>query len=203
MLPFAAPGFLLVAYGAYLWYRFGLAYYLEHRSLILRLSIALAVVAGLAVLGFLQFEAPRPHKWLSHSPNFPRMAEDSSLVVEGVVVDRKPFNYKAKKTGRTVRYTLYEMDIVHYWRGAGPQAAHFAVSDFSPVEMSVGQSYLIFANGRPNQQVLPGYWLADYPPEVLTANDGLFHPYPGLPSEEPLTRDRLTKLLGAKSYSSE
>ena len=200
VLPFAAPGFLLVAYGVYLWYRFGLAESLEHRSLLLRLISALGIVAGLAVLGFLQFEAPRPHKWLSHSPNFSRMAEESSLVVEGVVVERKHFNYKAKKTGRTVRYTLYEMDVAHYWRGKGPQTAHFAVSSSSPVEMSLGQSYLIFANGRPNQQELPGYWLANYPPEVLTANDSVFHPYPGLPREAPITREYVAKLLESNPY---
>ena len=79
MLPFAAPGFLLVAYGVYLWYRYGLAESLEHRTWMLRFAVALGVVTGLGVLGYFQFEGPRPHKFLSHSPNFSRMAEDIGI----------------------------------------------------------------------------------------------------------------------------
>ena len=64
MLPFAAPGFLLVAYGVYLWYRHGLAKSLRHRNPILRVLMALGIIAGLGILGFLQFERPGPGRFL-------------------------------------------------------------------------------------------------------------------------------------------
>ena len=201
MLPFAVPGFLLVAYGVYLWYRCGLAGSLEHRSRTLRLAVALGVVVGLGILGYLQFEGPRPHKFFARSPDMSRMAENSELVVEGVVTDKESSKYKSQKTGRTVRHTLYEMQVVHFWRGAGTQTIRFAVQDYSPVEMTVGQSYLIFSGGMVNSEVLHGYWHLVEPGQVWTDSDGRFYPYPGLPRDAPITRDFVAELLESKPYT--
>ena len=105
-LPITAPGFLLAAYGGYLWYRHGLAGSLQHRSLFLRLFLALAIVAGLGTLGFLQFERPGPHKLLANPPNLPRIAGESALVVEGVVVNKESFRYKVRPEGRSTSDSL-------------------------------------------------------------------------------------------------
>ena len=196
----AAPGFLLIAYGAYLWYRHGLAESLEHRSLVLRLIMALVVVAGLGILGFLQYEGPRPHKWLARTPNLPRMAEESTLVVEGIVVHKELFKNKGSKK---IRYTFYEMDVIHFWRGFGPAIINFAVPEYSPVEMSVGQSYLIFSGGMVRAGEIPSHWRLLEPSQAWPASDGKFYPYPGLPREAPITRDFVTKLLESTPYSSE
>ena len=83
MLPFAAPGFVLVAYGVYLWYRHGLAKSLRHRNPILRVLMALGIIAGLGILGFLQFERPGPGRFFADPPNLPQMASKSALIVEG------------------------------------------------------------------------------------------------------------------------
>lgn len=201
MLPFAAPGFLLVAYGGYLWYRYGLAESLGHRTWMLRLAVASGVAAGLVVLGYFQFEGPRPHKFLSYSHNFPRMAETSELVVEGVVTSKESFKYKAQRTGKTVRNTLYEMQVDKFWRGAGPRTIRFAIGDYSPVEMSVGQSYLIFSGGMLKSEVLHGYWDLVEPTDVWTARDGRFYPYPGLPRDAPIAQDFVAELLESKPYA--
>ena len=198
---FAAPGIVLVAYGAFLWYRNGLAESMEQRSLLRRLGIALAIVAGVGVLILLQDKPPGSgDPLLAHPPNLLLIAEKSPLVVEGVAVDRKQFKYKAKQTGRTIRYTLYEMDIVHFWRGTGPQTIHFAVRDYSPVEMRVGQPYLIFTERMANDEELPGHWSVDFPTHVWIPSDNKFYPYPGLPREEPMTRDFLANLLESQTY---
>ena len=153
-LSFALPGISLIAYGGYLWYRNGLAESMEHRSFLLRLFVALAVVVGLGVLGLLQFERPGPpgskDPLLAHPPNLPRIAEKSSLVVQGVIADSESFKYKSSETGRTIRYQLYSMDVIQFWRGEGSETLLFAIRDHSPVEMTVGSSYLIFASGMAN-----------------------------------------------------
>lgn len=200
---FAAPGFLLVAYGAYLWYRNGLAESLEHRSLALRLCLALAVVAGLGSLGYVQFERPGPHKLLANPPNMSRITGESALVVEGVVVNKESFKYKPGRY--TFRYTLYEMDVTHFWRGGGQQNIHFAVpldgGVKSPVKMKVGERYLVFSSGMAHQEELPGHWSLEYPANVWAASGGSFYPYPGLPRVVPLTRDHVANLLESNPYT--
>ena len=206
-LLFALPGFLLVAYGGNLWYRNGLAESMEHRSFVLRHFIAIAIVAGLGVLGLLQFERPGPpgskDPLLAHPPNLPRIAEKSALVVEGEIVNKGPFKYKSEKTRKTIRYGLYTMKATRFWRGAGPQTIHFAARDYSPVEMAVGLPYLIFASGFANQEELPGHWSANFPTHVWTPRDDHFYPHPGLPRKAPITRDFLVNLLESQPYIGE
>jgi len=200
---FAVPGFLLVVFGVYLWYRNGLAESLEHKSLVLRLCLALAIAAGLGSLGYLQFERPGPHKLLVDPPNMSRIAGKSALVVEGVVVNKESYKYKPGRW--TWRYTLYEMDVTHFWRGGGQETIHFAVPlDVpvkSPVKMKVGQSYLIFSSGMAHREELPGHWSLEYPAEVWAAGDESFFPYPGLPRVIPLTRDHVANLLESKPFT--
>ena len=195
----AAPGFLLVAYGAYLWYRYGLAESLQHRSVVLRPALALAIVAGLGVLGYLQFEGPRPHKLLSYSPNFSHMAEYSALVVEGVIVNKEPFNYSYEPR-RTPRFTLYEMEVANFWRGTSPQIVRFIVPYYSPVEMTVGKPYLIFAQGFVDPEKLPEYLQLLEPVHVWTPLEGKFYPYPGMVYNAPISRDFLADLLESQPY---
>ena len=206
-LLFALPGFLLVAYGGYLWYRNGLAESMEHRSLLLRFCIAIAVVAGLGALGLLQFERPGPpgskDPLLAHPPNLPRIAEESALVVEGVILDKESFKYKSSKTGRTIRYQLYAMDVTQFRRGEGSETVLFAVRDYSPVEMAVGNSYLIFSSAIANPEELPEHWSAKFPTRVWTINKGQFYPHPGLPRDKPISRDFLANLLVSQPYIGE
>ena len=206
-LSFALPGFLLAAYGGYLWYRNGLAESIEHRSILLRIFIALAIVAGMGALGLLQFERPglpgSKDPLLAHPPNLPRIAEESALVVEGVIMDRGSFKYKSSKSGKTIRYQLYKMHVTQFWRGAGSETVHFAVRDYSPVEMTAGSPYLIFASGIANEEQLPDHWSAKFPTRVWTVNESQFYPYPGLPREEPMSRDFLANLLESQPYIGE
>ena len=203
MLILAVPGFLLIAYGAYLWYRHGVSGSLQHRSLILRMPLALLIVVGLGILGFLQFERPGPHSSLARPPDFSRIAERSELVAEGLVMNEESLKFRAQKAGKIIRYTLYEMEVTHFWRGAGPKTIQFAVSNFSPVEMTVGQPYLIFSSGMIKSEKISTHWSASDPTAVWTASDGKFYPYPGLPREAPITRDFVDKLLESKPYSGE
>ncbi|MDE2686338.1 MAG: hypothetical protein OXI16_02400 [Chloroflexota bacterium] len=204
---FALPGILLVAYGGYLWHRNGLAESMEHRSLPLRLGIAFVLVAGMGALGLLQFERPGPpgsnDPLLAHPPNLTRIAEESALVVEGVIMDKGSFKYKSSKSGRTIRYQLYEMHVTPFWRGAGSETVLFAVRDYSPVEMTVGSPYLIFASGITNEEQLPNHWSAKFPTHVWTVNESQFYPYPGLPRDAPITRDYVAKLLESQPYIGE
>ena len=203
MLPFAAPGFLLVAYGAYLWYRCGLAESMENKAPILRLSLSIVIVAGLVALIFLQLGGPRHSKWFAYPPDLTRIVNGSELVIEGVVTNKNSFKYRSKM-GKTLRHTLYEIEVANYWRGTGPERSNIAVQDFSPVDLSLGEPYLVFSDGLVNSEQLSGYWQVVEPQTVWTVcTDGDFYPYPGLPSETPLTRDSLARLLGSKSYSSE
>ena len=206
-LLFALPGFLLVAYGGYLWYRNGLAESMEHRSLLLRFCIAIAVVAGLGALGLLQFERPGPpgskDPLLAHPPNLPRITEESALVVEEVILDKESFKYKSSKTGKTIRYQLYSMDVTQFWRGEGSETILFAVRDYSPVEMAVGSSYLIFSSAVANPEELPEHWSAKFPTRVWTVNKGQFYPHPGLPRDKPISRDFLANLLVSPPYIGE
>ena len=201
MLMLAAPGFLLIAYGAYLWYRHGLAESLQHWNLILRLRQALLIVVGLGILGFLQFERPGPHSFLARPPDFSRIAETTELVAEGLVTDKESFKFRAQNAGSTTRYTIYEMDVVRFWRGTGPKTIDFAVPNFSPVEMTVGQPYLIFSSGMINSEKISSHWSASDPTAVWTVSDGKFYPYPGLPREAPITRDFVVKLLESTAYA--
>ena len=200
MLILAVPGFLLIAYGAYLWYRHGLAESLQHWNLILRLRQALLIVVGLGILGFLQFERPGPHSFLARHPDFSRIAETSELIAEGLVKNKESFKFRAQNAGSTTRYTIYEMDVIRFWRGTGPQTINFAVPNFSPVEMAVGQSYLIFPHEMINNEGITDHWNAGGPTRVWTVSDGKFYPYPGLPREAPITRDFVAELLESQQF---
>ena len=203
MLLFAAPGLLLVAYGGYLWYRCGLAESMADKGPILHLSLSFVIVAGLITICFIQFDAPRSSKWFGNPPDLVRIGNGSELVAEGVVTSKDYFEYRSDR-GKTLRYTLYEVAVSNYWRGKGLERIHIAVQDFSPVDMSLGERYLIFSDGMITDEQLSGYWQVVVPQTVWTVStDGTFYPYPGLPSEEPLTRDSLVKLLGSQPYSSE
>ena len=201
MLPFAAPGFVLVAYGVYLWYRHGLAKSLRHRSPILRVLMALVIVAGLGILGFLQFERPGPGRFFADPPNLPRLASKSALIVEGVVVDKEPFKYKSRDTGRTWRFMLYTLESSYFLRGSEESTVRFTIRDRVPLEMNVGNSYLIFSRSMSNLEELPNYWWLREPAQVWTASDGKFYPYPGLPREAPITRDFMIELLELTAYT--
>ena len=200
MLPFAAPGFLLITYGVYLWYRFGLAEPLEHRSPILRMLIGLVIVAGLGSLGFLQFERPGPGRFFADAPDLTHMASRSALIVEGMIVDKEPFKYKSRDTGSTSRYTLYTLKASHFLRGREENTVHLVVRDRVPLEMKVGNSYLVFSRSMSNLEELADHWRLREPVQVWTAEDGVFHPYPGLPREAPITRESVAKLLESNPY---
>ena len=83
------------------------------------------------------------------------------------------------------------------------QTVHFAVPHNSPVNLKVGQTYLIFSSGIENREHLPYHWSLEYPANVWTASDGNFYPYPGLPREAPITRDFVANFLESKPYRSE
>ena len=201
MLPFAAPGFVLVAYGVYLWYRHGLAKSLRHRNPILRVLMALGIIAGLGILGFLQFERPGPGRFFADPPNLPQMASKSALIVEGVVVDKEPFKYKSRDTGRTSRYMLYTLEASYFLRGSEESAVRFIIGDRVPLEMKVGNSYLIFSRYMSNLDELTDHWRLREPAQVWTASDGKFYPYPGIPRQAPITRDFMIELLELTAYT--
>ena len=69
--------------------------------------------------------------------------------------NKESFKFRAQNAGSTTRYTIYEMDVIRFWRGTGPQTINFAVPNFSPVEMAVGQSYLIFPHEMINNEESP------------------------------------------------
>lgn len=93
--------------------------------------------------------------------------------------------------------------VIHFWRGTGPQMIYFAVRDYSPVEMALGQPYLIFASGRADPEQLPGHWSADFPTHVWTPRADQFFPFPGLPRDEPISRDFLESFLESQTYIGE
>ncbi len=70
MLVFATPGLALVAYGAALWRRHGLAGSMRARSLILRIAVTLVIVVGFGAIGLLAFQAERddPPPWSPPTP---------------------------------------------------------------------------------------------------------------------------------------
>ena len=200
MLPFAAPGFLLIAYGVYLWYRYGIAESMEHRSPILRVLIGLVIVAGLGSLGFLQFERPGPGRFFADAPDLPQMVSRSALIVEGMVVDKEPLKYKSRDTGNTSRFTLYTLEASYFLRGSEENAVRLVVRDRVPLELKVGNSYLIFSRSMSNLEELADHWRLREPVQVWTAEDGVFHPYPGLPREAPIMRESVAKLLESNPY---
>ena len=201
MMPIVAPGLALVAYGAYLWYRNGLAESLEHRSRILRLAVAVGIVSGLGVIGFLQFEGPRPGRYFAQAPNLPMLAEESELVVEGVVMSEESLRYRSWKSGKTLRYKLYEVRVSDELRGNGQGTVRFAVQHFVPLELNVGRSYLIFSSGMSSQDELSGYWRLREPAQVLTSSDGKLYPYPGLPRVADVNREVVEEMLEAKPFA--
>ncbi len=80
MLVFATPGLALVAYGAVLWRRHGFEGYMRWRSASLRLAVALGIVAGFGVVGFLAYQADRsdPPDW---APPLPTPESPAETVV--------------------------------------------------------------------------------------------------------------------------
>ena len=204
-LIFAGPGFLLVAYGAYLWYRNGFAGPLKHKSVIPRLALALTIVAGLGTLGFTIYYLDRPDSkyWWVHPPDFPRIAESSDLVVEGVVLNKDSVTYKYRRPhGRAfnVRYTLYEMEVSETWRGSERKIVHFAVPHYIRVQMTVGRQYLIFSGGIASRENLPHHRSVGDPYHVWTADNGRFYPSPIIAHKTPITRHFVRQLLESQPY---
>ena len=94
------------------------------------------------------------------------MASKSALIVEGVVVDKEPFKYKSRDTGRTSRFMLYTLEASYFLRGSEESAVQFRPRS---IEMNVGNSFF-------SRQSRVGGYAA----QVWTASDGKFYPYPGL-----------------------
>ena len=140
MLVFVAPGFALVAYGAFLWHRHGLARPMEAKSSSLWLVMALGVV-GLGAIGLLAYQSDRPSsdRWFANPPDLPRLATNSALAVEGVVIrkESRTSEYQ-RQSGRTVSvvHTLYQIEATHFWRGKEPGTVSVVVQDFSPVDLT-------------------------------------------------------------------
>ena len=53
------------------------------------------------------------------------------------------------------------------------------------VELTIGQSYLLFSGGMADQDKLPGYWRLLGPEQAWTADQKGFHLYPGFPWSRP------------------
>ena len=206
MLVFSAPGVALIAYGTILWLRNGLAGSMGNRSLSLRVALALVCVIGLGSMGFLGYQTKETvtNQWFVHPPDLPRLASNSELVVEGVVTQKEPHSYKSQLPSGTtvsVAYTLYEVEVAQYWRGAGSETISVAIRDFSPVELTVGQPYLLFSGGMADEDKLPGYWYLVGPERVWTVSEGAFHPYPGFPPHAPVSKQEMTNTLAQNSHS--
>ena len=206
MLAFATPGLVLVAYGVLLWSRHGLTEPTQHVSLGRRLVLSLAVTAGLGVLGLLAYGYDRPDeqhrtgagRWFDNPPDLMRLADTSILVVEGVVVNKAlRTDKRQRKDGETidVLHTLYQLEISRSWRGAARETILVAVQDFSPVDLSLDQPYLLFFIEMANQSDFPNHWWLVAPEQVWTVSDGSFYPNPGFAIRTPITRAELTKAL--------
>lgn len=199
-LIFAAPGFALVIYGVYLWHRHGLSGGMQPRSLGLRLTIALGIVAGFGAIGLLgyQSEPHRPNSAFFSTLDVPRLASNSVLAVEGVVVHKESWAKESQRpSGRTftIRYTLYRVEVSEFWRGEKGGTVPIAVPGFSPVDLMQGQPYLLFLGDMADQEEVPGHWYLVDPRQVWTVNGDSFHPHFGLNPATPLSRQELTELL--------
>ena len=202
MLVFTAPGLLLVAYGAVLWHRHGLAGSMRGKSLSQQLALALGIVVGFGAIGLLAYQTDRndPGPLFANPLDLPRLAATSMLVMEGVVVHQESqTNEFQRPNGRTgsVTYTLYRIEPSQFWRGTEPEPVLVAVDEFSPVDLKPGQPYLLFFSEKANQEDFPGHWWLFDPQQVWSADGGSFHPYPGLSPATPITRQRLTEVLEA------
>ena len=198
-LIFAAPGFALVIYGIYLWRRHGLSGDLRTRSLGLRLVIALGIVAGFGAIGLLGYQTePNRPNWTFQPLDVPRLASNSVLAVEGVVVHKEPWAKESQRpSGRTftIRYTLYQVEVSEFWRGEEGGTVSIAVEGFSPVDLMQGQPYVLFFSEKADQEDFPDHWRLFDPHQVWTVNGDSFQPHFGLNPATPLSRQELTELL--------
>ena len=202
MLVFATPGLALVAYGVLLWFRHGLAGPTQPLSLGRRLVLSLAITASLGVLGLLAYGQPHTGagRWFDNPPDLARLADTSMLVVEGAVVNKAlRTEERQRKDGETieVRHTLYRIELSHSWRGEVRESILVAVQDFSPVELELGQPYLLFFAQMANQSQFPDHWWLVAPEQVWTVSDGGFHTYPGFDPPMSITRAQLTEAISA------
>lgn len=131
-------------------------------------------------------------------PDLMRLAETSILVVEGVVASKASrTDERQRKDGETVevRHTLYQIEILHSWRGEVKESILVAVQDFSPVELEPDQPYLLFFSEMANQSEFPDHWWLVAPEQAWTASDGGFHPYPGFVPSTPISRAQLATAI--------
>ena len=206
MLVFSAPGASLIAYGIVLWRRNGLAGSMGDKTLSLRVALALVCVIGLGSIGFLGFQSDRSDtsQWFARPPNLPRLASNSELIVEGVVIQKEPHSYKSQlPRGRTVSVvnTLYQIEVVQYWRGTGSETISVAVPDYSPVELKEGKAYLLLLTGMIDEDALPGHWDLSTPEEAWTVDEEGFHPYHGISPSTPVSREEMADILAQNPRS--
>ena len=98
-------------------------------------------------------------------------------------------------------YTLYQVEVSEFWRGEEGGTISIAVEEFSPVDLTSGQSYLLFFSEKANQEDFPGHWRLFDPEQAWTASGNSFHPYPGLTPATPMSRQELAEVLGANPNS--
>ncbi len=206
MLVFATPGLVFVVYGAILWYRHGLAPVARPQGAGLRLGLAIGIVAVFGAIGLLGYQSDRndPPSWATRPLDLPRLAADSPVVVEGTVVEEDSGTIKLQRpSGRTIDrvYTLYQIEVSHFWRGRLAETVSVAIPDFRPVELKTGQSYLFFFLQRADQEKFPGYWSLNDPEQVWVVGDSNFETYPGKTPEKTITRQELTEVLAANPNS--
>ena len=200
MLVFAVPGPALVTYGAILWRRNGLSGGLQAWNPGLRLVVALGVAAGFGGAGLLAYQAAEPDhpNWTLQPLNPASLASHSVLVAEGEVVNQEPWSTEAQLSSgrtRTLRYTLYRVEVSEVWRGEETETLSIAAPDWSPVDLVEGQSYLLFLSSMADQEDFPGYWRAIEPREVWTVEGDGFHPHFGLEPATLLNRQEVSDLL--------
>ena len=199
MLVFAVPGLALVIYGADLWRRNGLSGRLATLNVGLRLIMALGIIAAFGVAGFLVSQTEPEHpNWTAWPIDLAMLAANAVLVVEGEVVHKEPWSRESRLPSgrtRTLRYTLYQVEVSEPWRGDASGGVSIAVADWSPVDLAQGQPYLLFFSGMADPEDFPGHWRLSDPHQVWTVENGSFHPHFGLSPSTPLSRHELGELL--------
>ena len=206
MLIFAAPGLVFVVYGVALWHRHGFSPSMRTQGLGMGLVLSLGIVVGLGAIGFFAYQSGRndPPSWATRPLDLPRLAANSPVVVEGIVVEEDSETIKLQRpSGRTFDrvYTLYQIEVSQFWRGRLAETVSLAIPDFSPVELKTGQSYLFFFRQRADQEKFPGYWYLSEPEQVWVVGDSNFETYPGRTPEITITRQELTEVLEANPNS--
>ena len=201
MLVLAVPGLVFVAYGAALWYLHGLAPSMKSQNSGLRLALAMGIVAGFGAIGFLAYQSERNDlpSWAVRPLDLPRLATDSPLVAEGVVVEKESRTVDLQRSsGRNSRvYTLYKIEVSQFWRGEEIGTVSVAIPDFSPITLTPGQPYLVFFSGRADQEKFPRHWTLIDPQQVWAVHSGSFDTYAGITPAASITKQELTDMLAA------